>query len=169
MIPLFLATVMCGGLFAGVAPAEKLKVSATAMGGTGVSLVGVGKHTFVARSPTFIIGEVGIAHPDLDWLELAPSVMLELEGRVGFALLPKIRARLPGKRVRFWGSAALPIFVVPYSLLGVQVGAGVSVALHPRIALVAEFTATAYVWGSDLIKKTALGKLDESFGLKVSF
>jgi hypothetical protein len=51
----------------------------------------------------------------------------------------------------------------------VQVGAGVSISLHKRVALVGEFTATAYVWGSDLIKKTALGKLDESFGVRVSF
>jgi hypothetical protein len=169
MSALFLSTVLCGGLFANVAPAEKLEVSATVMAGTGMSLAGVAKHTLAARSPTFLIGEVAIAHPNLDWLELAPSLMLEVEGRVGFALLPKIRARLPGKRVRIWATAGLPVFVAPYSMLGVQAGAGISIKLHARVALVGEFTATAYVWGSDLMKGAALAKLDETFGVRVFF
>jgi hypothetical protein len=169
MSTLVIASVLCGGLYGNVAPAEKLQVSATVMAGTGISLVGVNKHTYADRSPTFLIGEVGIVHPQVDWLELAPSMMLEVEGRVGVALLPKIRARLPGKRVRLWALAGLPIFVAPYSMLGVQAGFGLSIALHKRIALVGEFSASAYVWGSDLMKKSALGKLDETFGIKVTF
>ncbi len=169
MSTLVMAAVLCGGLYGNVAPAEKLTISSTVMAGTGMSLVGVGKRTYGARSPTFLIGEVGIVHPQLDWLELAPSLMLEVEGRVGLALLPKVRARLPGKRVRIWAMAGLPVFVAPYSMLGVQAGFGLSIALHKRIALVGEFSASAYVWGSDLMKKSALGKLDESFGVKVTF
>lgn len=164
-----LAQVVCGGAIGQVAPAEKLRTSASIMAGTGMSLAGVSGRTYAARSPTFLLGEVGLVHPDLDWLEFAPTIALEIEGRVGVGLMPKLRARLPGKRLRVWATAALPIFFAPYSLLGIQGGAGLSVALHRRFALVAEFTGTGYVWGSDLMEGAALAKLDQSFGVRVSF
>jgi len=170
MIGAWLGTwILCGGLIGSVAPAEKLHVSASVLAGTGMSLAGSGGTTYARRSPTFLLGEVGIVHPDLDWLEFAPSIAFEVEGRVGIGLMPKLRARLPGKRVRIWALAALPIFFVPYSLLGIQGGAGISVALHKRLAIVAEFTGTGFVWGSDLMNGGSLVKLDQQFGVRVSF
>ncbi|MBX7081634.1 MAG: hypothetical protein K1X88_20700 [Nannocystaceae bacterium] len=166
---LLAATVHCGGAIGALPPADKLQVSATVMTGTGVSLAGNAKKTYASRTPTFLLGEVGFVHPGLDWLEFAPTVMLEVEGRVGFGLMPKLRARLPGKRVRAWGLVAMPVYVTPYTLLGVQVGVGVSVALHRRLALVAEATGGAYVWGSDLMANAALGQLDLTLGLRVNF
>jgi hypothetical protein len=102
-------------------------------------------------------------------LELAPTIALEVEGRVGVALMPKLRARLPGKRVRIWALAGLPIFFAPYSLLGIQGGAGISLALHKRFALVGEVTATGFVWGSDLMDGGSLVKLDQQLGVRVTF
>jgi hypothetical protein len=163
------ASVMCGGAIGSVGPAEKLQVSASILAGTGISLAGVARKTYAARSPTFLLAEVGFVHPQLQWLEFAPTIALEIEGRIGVGLMPKLRARLPGKRVRVWAVGALPIFFAPYSLLGVQGGAGLSVALHPRVALLAEFTGTGYVWGSDLMKGAALAKLDQTFGVRMNF
>ncbi len=161
-------------VFGTVGQAEKLSIGAGASAGTGLSLTGSGGKTYTKRSPAFLIGEVGIIHPSIPWLEFVPSVMLELEGRVGVALVPKVRAYIPGgKRVRFWGIAAVPIFVAPYSLVGIQGGAGVSLSLHQRVALFGEFTAGAYVWGTDLMNgsdhSAALGKIDESLGVRVYF
>jgi len=166
---MFVATVLCGGAIGAVAPAEKLQVSASVMAGTGISLAGVARRTYAARSPLFLLAEVGFVHPDLEWLEFAPTIALELEGRVGVGAIPKLRARLPGKRVRVWAMVALPVFFAPYSLLGIQGGAGLSVTLHQRVALVAEFSGTGYVWGSDLMSGSALAKLDQTFGVRVSF
>lgn len=166
---LLTATVLCGGAIGSLAPAEKLQVSASVMAGTGLSLVGVARRTYAARSPLFLLAEIGLVHPDLEWLEFAPTIALELEGRVGIGAIPKLRARLPGKRVRVWAMVALPIFFGPYSLLGIQGGAGLSVALHRRVALVAEFSGTGYVWGSDLMTGSALAKLDQTFGVRVNF
>lgn len=166
------AGLLCA-VFGTVGQADKLQVSAGASAGTGISLTGSGGKTYAKRSPAFLIGEVGIIHPSIPWLEFVPSVMLELEGRVGVALLPKIRAYVPGKRVRFWGIAAVPVFVAPYSMVGVQGGFGLSVALHRRVAVFGEFTASAYVWGTDLMNNAdnsaALGKLDQAFGVRVFF
>lgn len=170
MIGALLGTwIVCGGAIGVVAPAEKLQVSATVMAGTGMSMTGVGGTTYARRTPTFLLGEVGLVHPDLEWLELAPTVALEVEGRVGVGLMPKLRARLPGKRVRIWALAGLPIFFAPYSLLGIQGGAGISLKLHKRLALVAEFTGTGFVWGSDLMSGGSLVKLDSQFGVRVNF
>lgn len=170
MIILGLAAITwCGGAIASVGPAEKLEVTASVMAGTGTSLAGMAGKTYGKRSPTFLLGEVAFVHPDLSWLEFAPTIALEVEGRVGVGLVPKLRARLPGKRVRLWAVVALPIFVAPYSLLGIQGGAGISVNLHKRVALIAEFTGTGFVWGSDLMNNYSLAKLDQSFGVRLRF
>lgn len=166
---LLMSSVLCGGAIGSVSPAETIGTTASIMAGTGISLAGREGKTLGARSPTFLLGEVAFVHPDLDWLELAPTLMLEIEGRVGVGALPKLRARLPGKRLRVWGVIGLPIFFAPYSMLGAQGGAGASLAMHSRVALVAEFTGTGYFWGSDLAKGSAIAKLDATFGLRVTF
>ena len=169
MIAMMLATVLCGGALPGLATAERLEVSASVLAGTGISLAGSGGKTFARRSPTFLQAEVGLVHPQLPWLELAPTLMLEIDGRIGFGIAPKLRARLPGKRVRAYGVVAMPLFVVPYTLLGVQAGGGLMVALHRRVGLLAEFTGGAYVWGSDLMPNAALGPFNASLGMRVNF
>jgi hypothetical protein len=164
-----LVCVLAGGVIGKLAPADKMHVSATLMGGTGLSLTGSDGRTYGRRSPAFLLAEVGLRHPDLMWLEFAPALLLEVEGRVGFGLLPRVRAFVPTKRVKPYGVLGLPIFVAPYSLLGIQAGFGFTIELHKRIALVAEFTGNVYVWGSDLMTDSVLGKLDQSFGVRVSF
>ena len=165
-----LVCVLGGGVVGSVAPAEKIHVSTTIQAGTGLSLVGSDGHTYGRSSPAFLLAEVGLRPPDLMWLEFAPTLMLEVEGRVGFGVMPRVRAFVPKtKRFKPYGLLGLPIFVAPYSMLGVQAGFGFALELHKRVALVAEFTGTAYVWGSDLMTKSVLGKLDESFGVRVNF
>ena len=164
-----MSTVIAGGMVGKVGAVDKLQISATATAGTGLSIAGDGGQTLATRSPAFLNLDVGFTHPQIPWLELAPGVMLELEGRVGFGLLPKVRAFVPWKRFRPFGLLALPVFVAPYSLLGVQGGVGLAVVIHERVALVTEGSATAYFWGSDLIDGGALGKLDLVGGVRVMF
>jgi hypothetical protein len=164
-----LVCVLGGGVVGGVAPAEKMHVSSTLMAGTGLSLTGSDGRTYWRRSPAFLLAEVGLRHPDLMWLEFAPALLLEVEGRVGFGLLPRVRAFVPTKRLHPYGVLGIPIFVAPYSLLGVQAGFGFTLDLHKRVALVAEFTGNVYVWGSDLMTKSVLGKLDSALGVRVNF
>ncbi len=164
-----LACVLAGGVVGGVAPAEKMHVSTTIMAGTGLSLAGSDGVTYGRRSPAFLLAEVGLRHPDLMWLEFAPALLLEMEGRVGFGLLPRVRAFVPTKRLHPYGVLGLPIFVAPYSMLGVQAGFGFTLDLHKRVALVAEFTGNVFFWGSDLMTSSVLGKLDSSFGVRVHF
>lgn len=164
-----LVCALAGGVIGKLAPADKIHVSATIMAGTGMSLTGSGGRTYGARSPVFLIAEVGLRHPDLMWLEFAPTLVLEVEGRVGLGLLPRVRAFVPTRRVQPYGVLGVPIFIAPYSLVGIQAGFGLKIDLHKRIALVVELTGNVFVWGSDLMTSSVLGKLDESLGVRVSF
>ncbi len=166
---------VAGGAIAALPPAEKLEVSSTVTAGSGLSIAGAGGSTFVRRSPAFVQVDVGFIHPQLRWLELAPTLMLEVEGRVGFGVMPKVRAFVPLKgrrgpsRMLVYGSLGVPVFVVPYTLVGVQAGFGVGVQVHRHFAVVAEGTGAGYFLGSDLMKDAALGKVDVQAGVRVRF
>jgi hypothetical protein len=169
-------TLIAGGAIAALPPAEKLQVSASVMAGSGLSIAGSGGTTFARRSPAFLQVDVGFIHPQLPWLELAPTVMLELEGRVAFGVMPKLRAFVPwrgrkGKQSPWltFGSLGVPVFVAPFTLVGVQAGVGVGVQLHRHLAVVVEGTGAGYFLGSDLMEDAALGKLDVQAGLRVRF
>jgi hypothetical protein len=166
---LALAAVVAGGVTSRVPPADRLRVSGTVTAGTGLSLAGAGGHTLSARSPIFLQIEAGFTHPSLPWIEFSPAILLELENRVGVGVNPKVRAFLPLRGPRIYGIVGLPVFIAPYSLLGVQGGMGLAVHVHDHLALVAEVTAAAYFWGSDLMRGGALGKLDVACGLRVVF
>ncbi len=160
---------MAGGVVSRVAPAEKLQLTGTVTTGTGLSMASAGGETLAERSPTFLNVEVGFTHPSIPWFEISPGLMLELEGRVGVGINPKFRAVLPFRRARVYGLVGVPIFFAPYSLLGVQGGAGFAVSVHPHVALVSELSASAFFWGSDLMDDSILGKLDFAFGVRVMF
>jgi hypothetical protein len=167
---------VAGGAIAALPPAEKLQVSATVSAGSGVSFAGVGGTTFARRSPAFVMVDVGFIHPQLTWLEFAPTLMLEVEGRVGFGVMPKLRAFVPfrgrrGKpsRILAYGSLGVPAYIAPYTLVGVQVGIGLGVQLLEHFAVVVEGTGAGYFLGSDRMDGTALGKADVNAGLRVRF
>jgi hypothetical protein len=158
-------TLWAGGAVAALPPAEKLQVSATVSAGSGLSLAGAGGQTLMRRSPAFLTVDVGFIHPQVQWLEFAPTLMLEVEGRIGFGVMPKLRAFVP-LRGR---SLGVPAFVAPFTLVGVQAGIGVGVQLTEHFAIVAEGTGTGYFLGSDRMEGAALGKLDSQAGLRVRF
>jgi hypothetical protein len=167
---------IAGGPVAALPPAEKLQVSASVMAGSGLSIAGAGGSTLARRSPAFMQVDVGFIHPQVPWLELAPTVMLELEGRVSFGVMPKLRAFVPwrgrkGKpsRLLTYGSLGVPVFVAPFTLVGVQAGIGVGVQILRHLAVVAEGTGAGYFLGSDRMEGAALGKLDAQAGLRVRF
>jgi hypothetical protein len=152
-----------------VAPAPKFGISSTVTTGTGISVASSGGGTLTERSPTFLSVEVGFTHPSLQWLEVSPGLLLEVEGRVGVGLNPKLRAILPLRRVRLYGFVGLPVFVAPYSLVGAQAGPGLAIHVHKHFAFVGEASTMVYFWGSDLMDDSILAKFDLALGLRVVF
>lgn len=179
MIGLLGTTVCAAALWASgplpnLAPAERWEVSANATVGSGLSLAGAGGATLIARSPAFLNIDLGLKHPQMRIVEFAPTLMLELEGRVAVGGNAKIRAFVPHRRAgpprfRIFGQAGVPVFFAPFTLVGLQVGAGFTLRIHSRFSLIAVGTATGYVLGSDLMQSGALGKLDVEAGLRVKF
>jgi len=166
---LWAATVLAGGVVGGLPPAEKLTVTAAASSGTGVAVASPGGGTLSGRAPVYLRAEVGFIHPAVRWLEFSPGIWMEVEGRVGFGIVPRLRALLPGRRFFPYGTVSLPVVVAPYSLLGVEAGFGAAFAVHRHLAIAVEATATTFFWGSDLMKGSILARFDAGLGVRVPF
>ena len=145
------------------------KVSATALGVTGVSLAPGDSKTQLKRSPAMLLFDLGFFHPEHQWLEFSPSLMVEFERGQLFGLGFRLRAFTSLGRLRVYALGGLEAFLAPRKLLGVRLGAGCALPLHRRFSLVAEFGPTVYFTGDDLPKNTTVTKLDAGAGFRVNF
>lgn len=162
-------TVFMGGLTPSLAPVDRIEVTATIGVATGVSLTGGGDRVWVNRSPSMLNIEIGLIHPSLPWLEISPTLMIELERRVGFGVAPKGRMFLLAGRLRPFVLLALPVFIAPYKLLGTQGGIGLEARIHRRFGVAVDGTATAFVLGDDLLRDHVFTKLDVNVSLRGYF
>lgn len=163
------AGLWAGGVTGSLPPADKLTVTAAASSGTGVAVASPGGGTLSGRAPVFLRAEVGFIHPQARWLEFSPGIWMEVEGRVGFGIVPRLRALLPRRRFYPYATVSVPVVVAPYSLLGVEAGFGAAFTVHRHLALTLETTATTFFWGSDLMKGSILARFDAGLGVRVPF
>ncbi len=145
------------------------KVSVTALGASGVGLASGPPKTQVMRSPAMLLFDVGFFHPEHQWLEFSPSVMFEFERGQLFGLGFRLRAFTSLGRLRLYALGGLEGFVAPRKLLGVRLGAGVALPLHPRFWIVTELGPTVYFAGNDLRERSTFTKLDAGVGFRVNF
>lgn len=145
------------------------KVSVTALGATGVSIAPGYPNTLAKRSPAMLLFDVGFFHPEHQWLEFSPSLMVEFEGGQLFGLGFRLRAFTSVGRIRLYALGGLDGFVAPRKLLGARLGAGVVLPLHRRFSLVTELGPTIYFAGNDLPDRTTVTKLDAGVGFRVNF
>ena len=139
------------------------------MAGSGLSLVGAGDRTLIRPSPIFLLVDLGLPVPSPQWLQFSPAALLEVQDRVGLGLEGRARASWTLSRVSPYVLGGVSGFVAPYRLVGIVAGVGLSVRLHPYLALCAEGAARAYFWGNDLIPGRALAKFDGTAGIRVYF
>ena len=144
-------------------------VSSTLLLGSGVSMAPGPVRAQANRSPLMLTLDAGFFHPELTWLEFSPAAMLEVERGVGFGLAFRVRAFLPTRRLRPYGTAGLSYFFAPYKLFGAQAGVGLALRLHEHFALATELAPTVFFFGNDLTAGGVLAKIDGSVGLRVSF
>jgi len=145
------------------------KVSVTALGGSGATLAPGYPETHVKRSPAMLLFDVGFFHPEHQWLEFSPSLMVEFEGGQLFGVGFRLRAFTSVGRVRLYALGGLEGFVAPSRLLGARLGAGAAIPLHPRFSIVTELGPTIYFAGNDLPERTTATKLDAGVGFRVNF
>lgn len=146
-----------------------IRVSGTMLVGSGVSIAPGPTGALATRSPALLTVDAGFFHPELTWLEFAPTMLLEMERSVSFGVAFRMRAFVPLRRFRPYALIGAPVWVPPKKLLGAQVGVGAAIMLHRNFALAAEFGPTVFFAGDDLTEGGALTKIDGSLGLRVSF
>lgn len=145
------------------------KVSVTALAASGASLAPGGERTHVMRSPAMLLFDVGFFHPEHQWLEFSPALMMEFERGQNFGLGFRLRAFTSLGPLRLYALGGVEAFVAPRKLLGTRLGAGVAVPLHRRFAIAAEFGPAFYFGGDDIADRSSLIKLDGGAGIRVSF
>lgn len=164
------------GVRASAEPAKKKKkprrgpaVSSTALLGSGVSMAPGPVRAQANRSPLMLTIDAGFFHPELTWLEFSPAAMLEVERGVGFGLAFRVRAFLPTRRLRPYGTTGISYFMAPFKMFGAQAGLGLALRLHDHFALATELVPAVYFFGNDLTAGGVVAKIDGSIGLRVTF
>ncbi len=174
-VVLLWALLIAGGPTPNISPAQDLEISGSASVGSGTSVTGSAGKTYTRRSPLFLNVDLGFKHPRVRWLEFAPTLMLEFEGRVAIGGNPRLRMLLrpaqSGLMSRFhpFGIVGAPVFLFPYKLVGAQAGAGIHIDLVGRLGVLVQVTPTVFFLGDDLMNDAALGKIDLDVGLRVRF
>ena len=152
-----------------LAAAQSMTINLGAGLGTGLE-VGRGAAVVARHSPTFVAVHAGLLLDNDQRFELGLGLLLELEGRVGVALEPQLRLRLPStRRVSGYAMAGLPLFLSPYTLYGVSVGPGVLVKLWGPLHGYAEVLFRCYPFGNDLPESGMLFHLDGVVGVRHAF
>ena len=150
-------------------PSRIGRVSSTAVAGTGMALAPGPGGPLARRSPTQLTLDAAFRHPEFQWLEVSPAAMLELDNRVGFGLALRVRGYVPVKKFDLYVQAGVPAFLAPYWLIGVQLGFGAAIPVHPRFAFVFEPVAHIFFFGNDLTESGVMAKLDIYGGIRVTF
>jgi hypothetical protein len=146
------------------------RVTTTFVGGAGVSTAPGHGGSLVRRSPASLTADVAFRHPEFQWLEFSPAIVLELEGRVGVGFGMRLRAYFPvHESLDLYAVTGLLGYVAPYTLLGGQVGLGMAYPLHPRFAFVIENSVQAFFAGNDLTDAKVLSKVDFYGGFRVRY
>lgn len=145
------------------------KVSVTALAATGASITPGQPRTHVMRSPAMLLFDVGFFHPEHQWLEFSPALMVEFERGQSFGLGFRLRAFTKLGPLRVYALGGVEGFVAPRKLLGARLGAGLAVPVHRHVSIAAEFGPTVYFVGNDIPNNTVLTKLDGALGLRVNF
>jgi hypothetical protein len=165
------ALIACMACFtAGEAHAQR-EVAVAAFVGSGLSF-GTGSADENAslatrRSPTFLDLELNNWNPERPDPVLGAALRVEIDGRVGVALVPRAGVRRSRGSLDLRAAFGLPIFVAPFSLVGGEVAMGLGIPIGGGFALVTDVLVGAYFWGSDLPSGSALVKLDLRVGLEL--
>lgn len=150
------------------ARAQTVTINAGAGLGTGMEL-GTGGVLAMHKSPLFLMMDLGLRLDNDQRFEFGAAVLVELEGRVGVAVEPRLRINAAGRRLRPYFLGAVPIFVAPYTLFGIGAGPGLGVAAWRSLLFYAELMVRAYPFGSDLPQNSALFHFDLACGVRYAF
>jgi hypothetical protein len=149
------------------ARAQKVDLSVTTMGASGVSATSGDGGTATRRSPLQLEFDVGAGfEPDPRW-EWTGGLITEIEGRTSLGINPQIKRLMGGRRLTGYATAGVPAYFSPFTLLGFEVGGGVIARLTGFVSLALEVRADFFFVGSDLPEDGMLSKFDVALGVRL--
>lgn len=109
------------------------------------------------------------------WVDETPNpiyggvLRLELEGGTALSMVPRLEMKKDWGLLAIRGGGGIPIYIFPYSLLGVEAYAALEFEFIPGFAAVLHFITDAYFLGSDLPKKSVLLNINGALGVEFTF
>ncbi len=161
---------LCGLLLPLQVQAQTVAIDVAAGLGSGLEIGGGGGAGVVLHhSPTFTMLDIGLRLDNDQRFELGAALLLEVEGRVGVGVEPRLRINVAGKRLRPYLVAGVPIFFAPYTLYGLSIGPGANYTAWGALNIFGEVLVRAYPFGNDLPDNAALFHVDVVLGVRHAF
>ncbi|MCA9542020.1 MAG: hypothetical protein KC620_24150 [Myxococcales bacterium] len=151
------------------AAAQSLDVVLDASTGSGVLLGSGDGETEVGRTPWFLQLDAGFIFDGDTEIEWVLGSTLQLEDRPALGFTPGIRLLRPAGPVEFFGEAGVPVFVVPFTRLGLELAGGALYRLFDRVALIGQLAIDVFFAGSDIPADTAVIMFNLGLGGRVYF
>ena len=153
-------------LFVADASAQALNVMIDASLATGLERVG----DVSQRAPTALDVDLGLVLDNDFTSEWGMGVTLQLEDAVALGLTPQVRLVRNPAPWHFFLGAGVPVFVMPKTLYGLEVGAGVVHDLLEGVGVVGQVGLDWFFAGENLPKAAStVVRLTASLGVRVLF
>ncbi len=153
-------------LFVVDASAQALNVMIDASLVTGLERVG----DVSQRAPTALDVDLGLVLDNDFTSEWGMGVTLQLEDAVALGLTPQVRLVRNPAPWHFFLGAGVPVFVMPKTLYGLEVGAGVVHDLLEGVGVVGQVGLDWFFAGENLPKAAStVVRLNASLGVRVLF
>lgn len=137
--------------------------------GSGLSFGSGNGETVVLPSPIYIDADIIYSNDESPTMEYVVGFQAELQGRVSAGVVPQIRLTSPPTNFVVYGILGAPIVIAPFTLFGVEGGAGVLWRVYGRLGVFAEVVLDLFPWGSDLPEHGILTQLDANIGIRMKF
>jgi hypothetical protein len=167
-----LACRLIGPALLAMAPAAMAQtaiIEGAAGAGSGASFGTGDATTVVLMSPTFIDIDIIVSSNELPKLEYGIAFQAEVQGRVSAGIIPQLRFSTGHPKWRLYGLIGVPIFVAPFTMLGVEAGGGVNWRVAEHFGLYGEVVVDLFLTGSDLQEDGMAVRLDGCLGARVAF
>lgn len=149
--------------------AQTAIIEGAAGAGTGASFGTGNGATVVLMSPVFVDVDVIFSTDEFPKLEYAVALQAEVQGRVSAGIIPQLRLNNGSGKLSLYGLVGVPFFLAPFTMLGVEAGAGVVWRMTETLGLYGEALLDLFIIGNDLQKDGILVRLDGCVGLRVRF
>lgn len=169
-----LMVVALGFAFGSSAEAQRRMTTLSANAGSGLS-IGSGQATTVGgqsmvslrRTPVFVEVEGrtwSTSNPDP---VIGAALRVEIDGRTSLAVVPRVQLQRTLSKLEVRVFLGAPFFFAPFSMLGAELGGGISISLGKHFALGVNAMIDAFFWGSDLPDDTVLIGINGMAGLEM--